>query len=146
MSRFWILVADGSQAYIYSAKRVGGPIKRLKSFKNPAGREKNIDLVSDRPSSGGNKKINGIGTVPTSSDPKKIEKEKFASKISLFLEFHALNDSFDQLVLVAPPQFLGLLRSCKRPHWEEKATLRIQKDYVTVPKHKLPSFLYKEAA
>ncbi|WP_437774984.1 host attachment protein [Sorangium sp. So ce1097] len=118
----WILVSDASRAQLYREEPAGKGFTLLESYTHDESRARVRDLMADangRKPNGppaGNGNITGGGTylgrpgVAPDTDPKDVEKQKFAQELAEVLE-KGLNDhAYDSLVLIAPPQFLGLLR------------------------------------
>ena len=109
MQGTWVVIADGSRARI-CAKKARGALSEMQTIEHPNGRAKARDLVTDGQSTtfssvGANR--HGVGA---DSAPKDHEKEVFARELARRLEEGRTGNHFDQLVLVAPPAFLGLLR------------------------------------
>ena len=123
----WILVCDASRAHFYR-EDAKGRYTPLESLDHVDSRARRQDLMADAPgrkpngnpggvSGGGGPGANGGGTymgrpgAAPDTDPKEVEAQKFARELAGRLE-QALNQhDYDALVLVAPPQFLGLLKS-----------------------------------
>ncbi len=109
MQGTWVVIADGSRARI-CAKKARAKLVEMQTIEHPAGRAKARDLVTDGQTTafasvGGAR--HGIGA---DSPPKDHEQENFARELARRLEEGRTGNRFDQLVLVAPPGFLGLLR------------------------------------
>ena len=75
------------------------------------------------------------------STAKETEKASFAREIAQMLEAGALSDTFDRLVIVAPPHFLGLLRKCLSPHTEQRLDITVNKDLTMLKDRDLPRSL-----
>ena len=54
--------------------------------------------------------MEGIPHSKAHSSPKQIEAERFAQRLGGYLEDAMARRQFDDLVLVAPPHFLGVLK------------------------------------
>ncbi|MEZ0313149.1 MAG: host attachment protein [Myxococcota bacterium] len=109
MQGTWVVIADGSRARI-CAKKARAKLVEMQTLEHPAGRAKARDLVTDGTTTafasvGGAR--HGVGS---DSVPKNHEQENFARELARRLEEGRTGNRFDQLVLVAPPAFLGLLR------------------------------------
>ena len=106
--QLYVLVADNSQARLFQATT---PVKALDEVMvqpHAEGRQKASERYSDRPGSdhGG---VGGYQSYDreTSEDP---EEERFARDLSDQLDKARHEGHFDNLVLIAPPKFLGTLR------------------------------------
>lgn len=111
MAKTWILAAESSRAIIYSVESRIKPLKELESFAHPEGRELEQDMTSDRP--GRAFDTTGLGgrhSMGKEIDPKRHEAQVFAKRLADRLDQGRTQGDFDQLMLVAPPAFLGLLR------------------------------------
>jgi protein required for attachment to host cells len=109
MKLTWILVADNSRARIFTAETPASPLQEIEALAHAEARLHDRDLTTDLPG-----KIKGEGGVghafeqPT--DPKKHEAEYFAHRIAHHLEDARNEKNFEQLLIIAEPSFLGLLR------------------------------------
>lgn len=107
----WIVVANRVEAVIYSDARV--KLVFIKRLSNPKGKLAEGMLDSDKPGRGFSSA--GNGTIHHSLDRTFTHHEQaaktFARQISNFLETSKREKLFSELVLVAEPHFLGLLRS-----------------------------------
>jgi protein required for attachment to host cells len=63
-------------------------------------------------------------------DPKRQEATKFAKEISEYLTRRRQRRRFDKLILVAAPQFLGLLRKALDPATAKRVRQEISKNLV----------------
>lgn len=120
----WILVSDASRAQLYREEPAGKGFTLLESYNHDESRARVRDLMADaygrKPNgtSGGN---GGLGAgaggqyfgrpgAAPDTDPKEIEKQKFAQELAEVLEKGLNEHAYETLVLIAPPHFLGLLR------------------------------------
>jgi protein required for attachment to host cells len=113
MTRRWIVVADSSQARIYRVERHGPRL--IAEHEHAASAEHNRDLMGNRPHLNQHpmeKDLKGDESASLRDD----ESRKFARRLGgLLATSHARNE-FRELVLVADPRFLGMLRGAlKRP-------------------------------
>lgn len=122
----WILVANASRAAIYSSENVRmKDMVLVKEFEHPESREKGSDLVSDRPGH------YQVGTSARSayekSDPKEIEASNFALELAQELQVGHNEHAYEQLIVVASPQFYGMLNGHMKFNCAE--FVHIPKDY-----------------
>ncbi|MGZ5007893.1 MAG: host attachment protein [Methylobacter sp.] len=109
MKLTWILVADNTRARIFTAETPSSPLEEIEDLSHTEGRLHDREITSDLPG-----RIKSAGTVghtydqPT--DPKKHEIDNFAHRIARYLEDAHNANRFEQLLIVAGPSFLGLLR------------------------------------
>ena len=90
-------------------RRSTGPNKALEVVKesiHPQSREKNANLVTDRP--GHNQGHgNGHGSYVPQTTPKEHQADIFALELARELDSGRVENRFSRLVLVAPPAFMG---------------------------------------
>lgn len=106
----WVLVAESSRARIFVA---AGPRKKLEeiaALSQPTARLKEGELVSDAPGRSFDSGGQGRHAMGNEGEHKLHEADEFARDIAAQLDTARQSREFGQLILVAPPQFLGLLR------------------------------------
>lgn len=147
----WIMIANASQAYCYSCEQKSlhnGKLKLdlLETYEHPESRKKGSDLISDRP--GHFQSSVSHASYAGTSDPKETEADHFAREIAEILEKAHNKNEFEQLILVVPPHFQGLLNKHLSKNIEPLISHTIQKDYTKLPildlQHQLQAQLKKE--
>jgi protein required for attachment to host cells len=110
MKAAWILVANNANARIFTAETPSSPLTELEGFSHSESRFHDRELTTDLP--GKIKNAGGIGghAFEQPTDPKKHEAQVFAHELADTLEAAHNDDKFRQLLLIAEPSFLGLLR------------------------------------
>lgn len=110
--RTWILVADGSRARILE-KEEGGrkQLKTIEGMTFAHDLPKTSDVARDRLP----RTFESVGAtrhaVGPDVDPHRKEKRKFANELADVLDAELEKRAFDRLVIIAPAQMLGDLRS-----------------------------------
>lgn len=111
MSTLWILVADGARARMFSLVKGVGPMTEIEDFINPDGRLAGRDLSRERPPS----VHDGFGAHRQSIEPQTSQRDKaagqFARELNTVLEQGCLQRRYQDLVVMAPPRFLGTLKA-----------------------------------
>lgn len=113
MATTWILVAHDAGARIFENRGPGKGLESVETVEHPEGRERDQGLVSDRP---------GRSFRKNSGDPRRAAMSRgqsphqhavsaFAKSLADRLRQARVQNQFERLVLVAPPRFLGFLRS-----------------------------------
>ena len=129
----WILVADAGHARIFeasgSADEPLGAERHSMSAELPPSRE----IASDRPGRSFDSAGEGRHAMEPPTDPKRHAKESFARDV-----VHALDDArkhgdFEELVVAAPPAFLGDLRSFMPDPLKACISREINKDFTNLP-------------
>ncbi|TAN47229.1 MAG: host attachment protein [Methylococcaceae bacterium] len=108
MATTWILTAESSRAIIYAMESRIKPLKEIESLDHPEGRAREQDLTSDRPG----RTVDAVGrhAVGKEVDPKRHEAQLFALRLAERLDQGRTHGQFNHLILIAPPEFLGILR------------------------------------
>jgi protein required for attachment to host cells len=110
MDTVWIVVAESSRAKIYVTDLSAKKLRELEGFVHSDSRRHAHDITSDLP---GRKKGGGDGShhaLEAETGIKEGEAVLFAQQIDNYLLAGRNENQFDQLVLIAAPAFLGLLR------------------------------------
>ena len=110
MKLTWILVADNTHARIFTAETPSSALEEIEGLAHTEGRLHDREITSDLP--GKIKSSNGGGhAFEQPTDPKKHEADNFAHQVAQHLEAAHNANKFEQLLIVAEPSFLGLLRN-----------------------------------
>lgn len=106
----WVIVSNATRARLYALEGRGQPLAELKDLVHPEARLKGEEIESDRPGRAFDSRGEQRHAMEPSTDPKHEEAMRFAREVVALLRegFHA--HRFDQLCIMAPPQFMGLLR------------------------------------
>jgi len=118
MATTWIIAADESRARVL---QVAGPdrLDEIDHLDNPSGRAQDRELQTDaEPRFNGHGGVGKAGSGRTGGPASDREAQgavehsvrTFAREVGRYLDRARLDHRFDQLVLVAPPKFLGALR------------------------------------
>jgi len=136
--RIRVVVADQSEARYYSLERLGGPLRLVGRTLDPQARLHERDLVSDRPGRIFNsarlsgKRRGSVAHHGTGGEKsaRKTEAERFARRITGELDAERREGSYDRLVLMCPPGFLGLLRGTMTKSLHKSVVVEVAKDLV----------------
>jgi len=122
----WILVANASEAFLYRAKALKSKeLARIHDFSHPESREKGIDLTTD--GAGSFKTDHGARSSYEKSHPKEVEAVLFAQELADYLDHGRRQNEFDQLLIIAPAHFYGLMNKHLNKHLDY--TKHLAKDY-----------------
>lgn len=144
----WILVCDASRGRLYREEPRGRGFTLLESFSHEESRARVRDLMADAQGRKPNGTSGGMGNgsggtylgrpgAAPDTDPKTVEAQKFARELAEALE-RGLNDhAYEALVLVAPPQFLGMLRGAVNAQVEKRIQMTVDKDLSWLDPHPL---------
>lgn len=111
MKLTWIVVANNTQARFFTAETESSPFTEIAALTHQEGRLHDREITADLP--GRHKGEVGAGghAFEQATDPKQHEAELFARQVVDYLETGHNEGKFSQLLLVAEPSFLGLLRN-----------------------------------
>lgn len=128
MTTTWILVANASAADLYTTPRAKlldnqSSLQLINHLEHPQSREKGLDLVADKLGHSGH------GTFVESSEPKQQQADLFARELAFLLEAGRVKKSFDDLIIIAPSRFLGLLHKHINGQLKQLISIDIDKDY-----------------
>ncbi|MDD5319844.1 MAG: host attachment protein [Methylococcales bacterium] len=144
MKSTYILVADSSRARIFTAETPTSPLEEIEALAHTEGRLHDREMTSDLPG-----KMKGEGHIghafEQATDPKKHEAENFAHRIGHYLEEAHNEKKFEQLLIIAEPSFLGLLRIQLPEQIKKLVCFELDKNITThsaddIRKH-LPTYL-----
>src|SRR5262245_35379931 len=130
-NKTWLLIADSSQARLYALHKARLYLKENASdnleligeFAHNSSRQKDSELNSDKMGEFGS------GTFVEATSAKVHEAEVFALQLLTHLDTGRKLNHFKDLILVAPPAFMGLLKK-HMPHEMQKLISKtIEKDY-----------------
>jgi protein required for attachment to host cells len=123
MATTWIVAADESRARVLQVTDREERFTAIEEFSNPQGRAQDRELETDARGRfpGGNTWEPRVGAVEHSS-------ELFAKRVGDFLDRARQEKRYDQLVLVAPPKFLGALRQELHKEVEKLVADELPKD------------------
>ena len=110
MTVTWVVVAHRAGARIFEHRGPGLGLVPIRVLSHPEGRLRDREITSDRPGSlrGGG----GPGPKGLASDgAPEHEATVFAKEIAGALESGRMEARYEQLVIVAPPRFLGRVRA-----------------------------------
>lgn len=128
MSTTWILVSNASTGKLLRNAGPNKGIELVREFFHPQSREKNGDLVSDRP--GRNPGAgNGHGSFVPATLPKEHEADVFAIELARELEAGRVGNQYSRLVIVAPPAFMGQLNQHLNHAVKGLVSDTLEKDY-----------------
>ncbi len=145
--RLWFVMFNRTEATTLKAT-AQGKFSRVERFENPQGNWANSDLESDRAGRGSSSASGGgRGTIHHLLD-RKVSKtdviaRRFARKVALFLLTAKGKDRFEELVLVAEPHLLGVLKK-NLPATLRKSVIRdLPREYPQGKDHKIQVVLRK---
>lgn len=110
MDMTWVLVADKGHAKLYTMHGRGGELALKQEWDHEASRKHEQELTSDLPGRAFDRMGDARHAMGQTIDPKDHEAELFAHQLINEMDRGRTSNEFAHLCLVAPPEFLGLLR------------------------------------
>lgn len=110
MPEIYVIVVDSAKARVLHSTGKTSALVEYEILEHPEGRMHTRDLTSDLPGRDSNRTGLGKHRLDSSSDPKQQESIEFAKKLAANLESLITHKQVDQLMIVAAPGFLGVLR------------------------------------
>ncbi len=127
MKLTWILIADSTRARVFTADSPASPLEEIEGFAHTESRLHDREITSDLP--GKNQGVGKAGhAFEQPTDPKKHEVDTFAHSLAQYLEKAYNENRFEQLIIVAGPVFLGLLRSHLSEHIKKLVRFELNKE------------------
>jgi len=146
MSRIRIVVADQAEAIFYDAPSLEARPTEVGRISDPIAHQHDRELASDRPGRSYESVGGARHAIERENDPRWQEAVRFARRISCRLDDALRKGEFDELIVVAGPPFLGLIRSELSRPARERVVHEIRKDLVHGPVEALRRHLPSTAA
>ncbi len=139
----WVLIADAHRARLF--RREGGDGELLPALdREMIGESRpSREIASDRPGRSFDSGGEGRHAMAPSTDPARHAQASFAHDIAGRLDKERTRHAFDELIVVAPPEFLGDLRAAMSDPLRRMVTAEFKKDLSKQPTHELQSHLEK---
>ena len=126
----WIVIADGARARVMQNAGPGKGIGAVQGMVFEGDHASRVEIMADRPGRTFDSVGNARHAMEQSSDPHDELKAQFLKSIANTLQHHI--DDYNRLILVAPPQALGLLRKSLPAAVTRKVTAELGKDLTHV--------------
>jgi protein required for attachment to host cells len=135
----WIVIADGARARVMSNAGPGKGLEALDGMVFAGDHASSSEIMADKPGRSFDSVGNARHAMERTTDPHEALKMQFARQVCDALDRRA--DEYNRLVLVAPPEMLGLMRKTLKGALAEKVTGEMQKDLTHIPNGDLPGHL-----
>ena len=126
MAITWILVANASLSRLYANDGPNKGLELIKELIHPQSRQKNKELVTDRP--GAIQSSPGSG-YESHAQPKEQAARAFAHELAQEFYQGRTQNAFRRAILVAPPTFMGMLNAVIDGPTDKLVSNRLEKDY-----------------
>lgn len=145
MKKRWLLVAESARARIYSQVVGDDSLGEVEDLTHPESRLHDRDLVSDGPGRAFDSAGQGRHAMEPGVHMHQHEAQVFARRIATHLQSACAEGAFDELVIAAPPKFLGLLREQLSPTIRSRLTNTIHKNLIRSTPAELARHLAEQA-
>jgi protein required for attachment to host cells len=146
MSRLRIVVADQAEAIFYDSSSLEAAPREVARISDPLAHLHDRDLVSDRPGRSYESVGGARHAIERENDPRHREAVRFARRIARRLDEARRRNEYEQLIVVAGPPFLGLMRRELSGPTRQRVVHEIRKDLVHSPMAALRKHLPDSAA
>lgn len=136
----YVVVADGGAARILRAPEIGGPtdLEEVARLERASAHQPARELVTDRTGrvfdsgsrTGTGPKSRARHGAQSDYDPHAVEVERFAQRVARQLDAERSRRRIDELVVIAEPRFLGVLRPKISAPTRQLVTREIARDLV----------------
>lgn len=139
MTSTWIVVAHEAGARFFENRGRGTGLELVEEVEHPEGRARDRDMASDRPGRSFRKNSGdpGRASMGQSEGPHDRAVSDFARALADKLKDGRVQNRYKRLMLVAPPRFLGLLRSSLDGPTAQLVMVSLDKDFAASKKSEL---------
>lgn len=110
MTDYWVVVADESSARLFATDKIRAELEEFETLTNPEARLHEQDLVAGRRGRSFDSRGENRHAIEPQTSARDQAARRFAKTITDKLEQGAGSHTYNRLILVAPPEMLGLLR------------------------------------
>jgi protein required for attachment to host cells len=146
MSRIRIVVADQAEAIFYDTPSLAARPEEVARISDPAAHLHDRDFESDRPGRSYESVGGARHAIEREDDPRRREAIRFAKRIARRLDDARRRDEYEELIVVAGPPFLGLVRAELSRPTRQRVVHEVCKDLVHSPAEALRQHLPASAA
>ena len=141
MSRIRIVVADQAEAIFYDSPSLKARPTEVARIADAAAHLHNRDFLSERPGRSYESVGGARHALGGENDPRQREAVSFARRIANTLDEALRRQEYEQLIVVAGPQFLGMLREELSKPTQARVVYEVHKDLVHGPAEALREHL-----
>ena len=146
MKMIWILVANQAEAQIYSSGQLPGNLLLVDVLANKEGTTHPRELISDAPGRAFNSTGSGRHAMEPNTGVKEEQRRRFVKEMADRLQAAHLKGDFAQLVLMAAPAVLGVIRKSLTVGLKNTVIKEIPKDVIGQDVGKIQSQLARAFA
>lgn len=137
----WILVADRARARLFGLHQGGRGLDEIGDFLNSEGRAAGRELSSERPPRTHDRFGPGRHAIEPQTTPREKTAEHFARQLDAVLEHGRVDHQYEDLVLIAPAQFLGALNAALDEQVRARVVAAIPRDLTAADPERILEYL-----
>jgi protein required for attachment to host cells len=126
----WILVADRARARLFSINRRAGRMIEFEDFVDPEARTPGHEPEHAPPPRVHDRVGEARHAIEVHTSPREKAALQFAASLGSYLKHAHGRRRYREMVLIAPPRFLGALNAALGAHVGETVLLRVAKNMV----------------
>lgn len=131
MSYTWVVVADSIRARFFSAEAASAALDEFTELFSPENQQDNSVRLEEIPSRGiADIDAGGRHDMVPTSDPRQEQTVEFAREIAHYLDAARMQGDFEQVVIVAAPSILGLIREKLSDNCRKLVAFELNKNLV----------------
>ena len=150
MAEVWILVADRARARLFSLDKGAPRMIEIEDFVNPGARTPGHEREHAPPPRVHDRFGEGRHAIEAHTSPREKVALQFAAMLGSRLEHAHAQQHYRDLVLIAPPRFLGALNAALSARLGDTVVLRVSKNLTRNPANEireaLPQRLFRRRA
>ena len=133
MADIWILIADRARARLFSLSKGASRMLEIADFVSPEARTPGHELERAPPPRVHDRLGDARHTIEAHTSPREKAAFQFAGILAAYLKRARDQQRYRDLVLIAPPRFLGALNAALGARLSETVLLRISKNLTRSP-------------
>ena len=137
----WVLVADAARARLFQVEQPQQVLSAALGQELIGSNLRSREIASDRPGRTFDSGGEGRHAKEPPTDPARHAQAEFAREVVQLLDEKRESRSFERLIVVAPPQFLGDLRAAMPQQLQASVAAEVAKDLSKLPLHDLQDHL-----
>lgn len=143
MPNILVIVADNTRARVFHSSSSQDPLKEKTVLVHPENRLHKKNLTSDRQGYSFSSHGHGRKVLSNHVDPKEYEIKQFAREINEYLINSEANNDFDQLIIIAAPKLLGVLKKQLNSSIKKLITHELNKNIAKLSATEIRAYLPK---
>lgn len=141
MPEIYVIVIDSAKARVLHTTSKTSPLIEFAVLEHPESRMHTRELTSDLPGRDSNRTGLGKHRMDSATDPKQQELIEFGREIAGYLKDLLNSKTVNQLMIVAAPAFLGILREQLPQGVANAVTFELDKNLTNHKPHEIRSHL-----